>query len=141
MNAHEGPQSLSKNNKINLKNGMIISNEPGFYKEGYFGIRIENLVYIKKNRFEELTVAPIEKELINKKILSQNEIKWLNKYHKKVEKNLYKFMNFNERDRIKKGMFTYLKISYHLSSVIKSILSSLAFSIFLFVGFEFPITR
>ena len=49
LNVHEGPHSLSKNNKINLKNGMIISNEPGFYKEGYFGIRIENLVYIKKS--------------------------------------------------------------------------------------------
>ncbi len=103
LNVHEGPHSLSKNNKINLKNGMIISNEPGFYKEGYFGIRIENLVYIKKNQFEELTVAPIEKDLIDKKILSQNEIKWLNKYHKKVEKNLYKFMNFNERTELKKA--------------------------------------
>ena len=38
--------------KVNLKPGMIISNEPGYYKEGYFGIRIENLIYIKKNRFE-----------------------------------------------------------------------------------------
>ena len=46
---------------------MIISNEPGYYKEGYFGIRIENLIYIKKNKFEELTMAPIEKDLIRKK--------------------------------------------------------------------------
>ena len=67
LNVHEGPQSLSKNNKINLKPGMIISNEPGYYKEGYFGIRIENLIYIKKNKFEELTLAPIEKNLIKKK--------------------------------------------------------------------------
>ena len=85
-------------------------------------------------------MAPIEKDLIDKKILSQNEIKWLNKYHKKVEKNLYKFMNFNERTELKRHVHLF-KISYHLSSVIKSILSSLAFSIFLFVGFEFPITR
>ena len=48
LNVHEGPQSLSKKNKINLKSGMIISNEPGYYREGHFGIRIENLVYIKK---------------------------------------------------------------------------------------------
>ena len=103
LNVHEGPHSLSRNNKINLKNGMIISNEPGFYKEGDFGIRIENLVYIKRNKFEELTLAPIEKDLIDKKILSQNEIRWLNKYHKKVEKNLYKFMNLQEKTELKKA--------------------------------------
>jgi len=66
LNVHEGPHSLSKNNKIYLKNGMIVSNEPGYYKEGYFGIRIENLVYIKKNKFQKLTIAPIDKDLINK---------------------------------------------------------------------------
>ena len=76
---------------------MVISNEPGYYKEGNFGIRIENLVYIKKNKFEELTVAPIEKALINKKILNSKEIKWINNYHKKVRKNLFKFMNLNEK--------------------------------------------
>jgi len=97
LNVHEGPQSLSKNNKINLKNGMIVSNEPGYYKEGAFGIRIENLVYIKKNKFEELTVAPIEKDLIDKKILNRAEIKWINNYHGKVKKNLSRFMNLKEK--------------------------------------------
>ena len=97
LNVHEGPQSLSRNNKVNLKNGMIVSNEPGYYKEGKFGIRIENLVYIKKNKFEELTVAPIEKDLINKKILNRAEIKWINNYHRKVEKNLSRFMNLKEK--------------------------------------------
>ena len=48
LNVHEGPQSFSKNNNVNLKPGMIISNEPGYYKEGSFGMRIENLIYIKK---------------------------------------------------------------------------------------------
>ena len=76
---------------------MVISNEPGYYKEGAFGIRIENLVYIKKNKFEELTIAPIEKDLINKKILNNNEIKWINSYHKKVKKSLFKFMNLKEK--------------------------------------------
>ena len=66
---------------------MILSNEPGYYKEGNFGIRIENLVHIKKNRFKELTIAPIEKNLINKKILNIQEIKWINNYHDKVKKN------------------------------------------------------
>jgi len=102
-NVHEGPQSLSKNNKINLKNGMIVSNEPGYYKEGAFGIRIENLVYIKKNKFEELTIAPIEKDLINKKILNNGEIKWINSYHRKVKKNLFKFMNLKEKTDLTKA--------------------------------------
>jgi len=86
LNVHEGPQSFSKNNKVNLKPGMIISNEPGYYKEGRFGIRIENLIYIRKNKFEELTMAPIEKDLIKKKMLNKKEIGWLNKYHTKVKK-------------------------------------------------------
>ena len=97
LNVHEGPQSLSKNNKVNLKNGMIVSNEPGYYKKGVFGIRIENLVYVKKNKFEELTIAPIEKDLISKKILNRTEIKWINDYHRMVEKNLSKFMNLKEK--------------------------------------------
>ena len=48
LNVHEGPQSISKYNQIKLKEGMILSNEPGYYKEGKFGIRIENLIYVKK---------------------------------------------------------------------------------------------
>ena len=97
LNVHEGPQSFSKNNKVNLRDGMIISNEPGYYKEGSFGIRIENLIYINQNKFEELTMVPIEKDLINKKMLNKNEINWINKYHSKVRKNLLKFMNFQEK--------------------------------------------
>jgi len=103
LNVHEGPQSLSKKNKVNLKPGMIVSNEPGYYKEGYFGIRIENLVYIKKNKFEELTMAPIEKNLIKKKMLNKKEITWLNKYHAKVKDNLFKFMNFEEKANLIKA--------------------------------------
>ncbi len=97
LNVHEGPQSFSKNNKVNLRNGMIISNEPGYYEEGSFGIRIENLIYIDQNKFEELTMVPIEKDLINKKMLNKNEINWINKYHGKVRKNLLKFMSFQEK--------------------------------------------
>ncbi len=103
LNVHEGPQSLSRNNKVNLKDGMIVSNEPGYYKEGAFGIRIENLVYIKKNKFKELTVAPIEKDLINKKILNKIEIKWINNYHKKVKKNLSRFMSLKEKTDLVKA--------------------------------------
>ena len=97
LNVHEGPQSFSKNNKVNLRDGMIISNEPGYYKEGSFGIRIENLIYINQNKFEELTMVPIEKDLINKKMLNKNEINWINKYHSRVRKNLLKFMSFQEK--------------------------------------------
>ena len=97
LNVHEGPQSLSRNNKVFLKDGMILSNEPGYYKEGSFGIRIENLIYIKNNKFEELTIAPIEKDLIDKKILNKDEIKWINSYHKKVKENLFEFMNEDEK--------------------------------------------
>jgi len=103
LNVHEGPQSISKKNRINLKAGMIVSNEPGYYKEGYFGIRIENLVYIKKNKFEELTMAPIEKDLIKKKMLNKKEIVWLNNYHAKVKNNLLKFMNFEDKANLIKA--------------------------------------
>ena len=48
FNVHEGPQAISKNNKIKLKDGMVISNEPGYYEKNKFGIRIENLIYVKK---------------------------------------------------------------------------------------------
>ena len=100
LNVHEGPQSFSKKNKVNLKSGMIISNEPGYYKKGSFGIRIENLIYIKKNKFKELTMAPIDKDLIKKKMLNKKEIGWLNKYHAEVKKNLFRFMNREEKAKL-----------------------------------------
>ena len=92
LNVHEGPQGISSRNKVSFKEGMIVSNEPGYYENGKFGIRIENLVRIKKigalYRFEDLTLAPIDKTLIEKKLLKKNEIYWLNEYHEKVYKNL-----------------------------------------------------
>ena len=97
LNVHEGPQALSKLNKIKLKEGMVLSNEPGYYKNGKFGIRIENLITIKKSKdklkFEDLTLAPIDKNLINKKLLNKEEIKWLNNYHSKVFFKLKNHMN------------------------------------------------
>ena len=85
---------------------MIVSNEPGYYEKNNFGIRIENLIYvkkIKKNYFENLTMAPIDKELIDLKILNKNEKNWLNNYHKKVFDNLKKFMNKTEILELKKS--------------------------------------
>ena len=100
LNVHEGPQAISKNNKVKFKAGMIVSNEPGYYETGKFGIRIENLVRVKKNKrghsFENLTMTPIDKSLINKNTLKKNEIDWLNNYHKNVLNNLKKFMNKSE---------------------------------------------
>ena len=96
LNVHEGPQSISKYNKIKFREGMILSNEPGFYKKGSFGIRIENLVYIKKiNRkliFENLTLAPIDKELIIFKNLIKKEKDYLFNYHLNVYSKLSPFL-------------------------------------------------
>jgi Xaa-Pro aminopeptidase len=100
LNVHEGPQAISKYNKIIFKEGMIVSNEPGYYENGKFGIRIENLLNVvkmkKKLFFKNLTMAPIDKSLIDKKILSKNEINWLNNYHKNVFYKLKKYMNKSE---------------------------------------------
>ena len=100
LNVHEGPHAISKGNTVNFQEGMIVSNEPGFYEKNKFGIRIENLIYVKKNRnnncFNNLTMAPIDKELIDAKILNRNEKNWLNSYHKEVFNNLKKFMNKSE---------------------------------------------
>ena len=107
LNVHEGPHAISKNNKISFQKGMIVSNEPGYYEKNKFGIRIENLIYVKgdrnKLRFENLTMAPIDKDLIIRKNLNENEKKWLNNYHKTVLRNLKKFMNRIERLELKKA--------------------------------------
>ncbi len=101
-NVHEGPQSISKFNSIELKEGMIVSNEPGYYEEGKFGIRIENLVYIekvKKNlKFKNLTMAPIDKDLINEKLLTSIEKKYLFNYNMEIYSNISKFLTKNEKN-------------------------------------------
>ena len=105
LNVHEGPQSLSKFNKVKLLPGMILSNEPGYYEKGKFGIRIENLVVIKKklgkSKFENLTYVPIDKNLILKNIMNKTEIEWLNKYHDNVYKKLKKYMNKDEKFKLR----------------------------------------
>lgn len=100
LSVHEGPQRISRANNVILREGMILSNEPGFYKESSFGIRIENLLLVRKaqnlknksNRdmltFETLSFAPLDKKLILKNILNTEEINWINKYHKKVRSKI-----------------------------------------------------
>ncbi len=101
LNVHEGPQSISKFNSIPLEKGMILSNEPGYYLKGHYGIRIENLIFIKKIKnnicFENLTLAPIEKDLINYNLLTISEKDYLFKYHLKIYTTYSKFLNLNER--------------------------------------------
>ena len=102
LNVHEGPQSISKFNSVKLKEGMIVSNEPGYYEEGKFGIRIENLIYVEKNKnrlqFKNLTMAPIDKDLINEKLLNPNEKEYLLKYNLEVYGKISKFLNKKEKN-------------------------------------------
>jgi Xaa-Pro aminopeptidase len=96
LGVHEGPQRISKApNTIALQPGMIVSNEPGFYKTGEFGIRIENLQFVTAPApiaggerpmlgFETLTLAPIDRTLIDAALLTDDERVWLNAYHARV---------------------------------------------------------
>ena len=100
---------------------MVVSNEPGYYEKNKFGIRIENLIYVKRKKntkfFENLTMAPIDKDLIEKRMLNKNEKKWLNQYHHKVFKNLKNFMNISEKLSLKK-LVQLSRISFHSFSKI-----------------------
>ena len=86
---------------------MITSIEPGYYKENAFGIRIENLYAVKSIKkskflnFEVLTMAPLDKKLINKYILTTEEINWINQYHHLVFSNLKKYLTKQELEWIK----------------------------------------
>ena len=101
LNVHEGPQGISKYNKVNLKKGMILSNEPGYYLKNKYGIRIENLVYIEKSndklKFKNLTFAPIDIEMINFNMLTKKEKIYLFDYHLEVYSKLSTYLNKNEK--------------------------------------------
>jgi len=100
LGVHEGPQRISKGpNKIALKPGMIVSNEPGYYKEGGYGIRIENLQYVTEPEniaggerpmmgFQNLTLAPLHKGLIAVDMLTKTELDYVNAYHAEVVKEI-----------------------------------------------------
>ena len=101
LNVHEGPQSISKLNAIKIEEGMILSNEPGYYKKGKFGIRIENLIYVKKSSnkifFKNLTLVPLETDLINFKLLTKIEKDYLFKYHLSIYSEFSNSLNKNEK--------------------------------------------
>ena len=99
LNVHEGPQRISQvPNSVALRTGMVISNEPGFYRPGAYGIRIENLVAVRPDgeavdgramlAFETLTLAPIERALIDRRLLTAEERAWLDAYHARLRKML-----------------------------------------------------
>jgi Xaa-Pro aminopeptidase len=100
LSVHEGPQNISKRPIVQaLKPGMICSNEPGYYKEGDYGIRIENLVVVTEPEnisggerpmmgFETITLAPIDLELVEPALLMEEEREWLNRYHARVREML-----------------------------------------------------
>ena len=101
LNVHEGPQSISKYNSLRIEKGMVLSNEPGYYKRNHFGIRIENLIYAKKLKnklfFQNLTLAPIEKDLINYKLLNKTEKDYLFRYHLSIYSEYSASLNLKER--------------------------------------------
>jgi Xaa-Pro aminopeptidase len=107
LSVHEGPQRISKLGGVALEPGMILSNEPGYYREGAFGIRIENLVAVETRKiagaerdmlgFETLTVVPIDLRLIEPKLLTAEGKAWLNAYHADVRKVLTPHLDGAER--------------------------------------------
>lgn len=114
LGVHEGPQRISKaSNTQPLKPGMILSNEPGYYKENEFGIRIENLVIVtppapiedgerEMLSFETITLAPICLDLVVASLLSEQERHWLNKYHARVRQTLSPFLSKELQDWLTK---------------------------------------
>ena len=110
LGVHEGPQNISPLGSEEIRKGMIISNEPGYYKENEYAIRIENLIYVKEDKknnnllyFETLTMSPIDKSLIDKNLLNIEEKNWLNNYHSKVLKKISPFLDINEKIWLKKS--------------------------------------
>jgi len=104
LSVHEGPQNISKRPiQQVLKPGMIVSNEPGYYKTGEYGIRIENLIVVqeaatpggerKMLEFETITFAPIDLELVEPLLMTDEEINWLNAYHGQVREKLSRHLD------------------------------------------------
>ncbi|MDZ5253887.1 aminopeptidase P family protein [Clostridium sp. LIBA-8841] len=113
LNVHEGPQSISPvPNKVALEPGMILTNEPGVYREGKYGIRTENTMVVVKDtyseefgefyKFDTISLCPIDLEGINVDLLNNEEKVWLNDYHKRVYESLASYLNSEEKEFLKK---------------------------------------
>ena len=113
LSVHEGPQRLSKTGNVALLPGMILSNEPGYYKAGAFGIRIENLIVVETRRvrgaeremlgFETISLAPIDLRLVDQALLNKQEIDWLDAYHAQVRRVLTPMVNASEQAWLKQA--------------------------------------
>jgi Xaa-Pro aminopeptidase len=111
LNVHEGPQSISPaDNKTVIEAGMLTSNEPAIYREGEYGIRIENLILCYEDeetefgqflRFDTVSLCYIEKKLIDRSLLDQEEIDWLNSYHSEVYDKLSPYLSLEEKQWLK----------------------------------------
>lgn len=111
LNVHEGPQSIRmEENPVVLEPGMVLSNEPGIYRNGEYGLRIENMILIKEKeetqfgkffQCETITLFPIDKNLIEKELLNQDELNWLNDYHQMVYDKLSPYLNEKEKEWLK----------------------------------------
>ena len=108
LTVHEGPQRLSRLGGVTLEPGMILSNEPGYYREGKYGIRLENLILVTPPEaieggeremlgFATLTLVPFDRRLIEPKLLSPKELAWLNAYHAEVRRKIEKLLKSAER--------------------------------------------
>jgi Xaa-Pro aminopeptidase len=108
LSVHEGPQSISRNGMVALEPGMIVSNEPAYYREGHYGIRTENLLAVTEPElldggeiatmsFETLTLAPFDRRLIDIGLLSREEIEWIDAYHMRVRQELSPLLADSER--------------------------------------------
>ena len=111
LNVHEGPQSIRQNgNTVPLEPGMILTNEPGVYKEGKFGIRTENVMVVVKDeindcgefyKFDTISYCPIDLNGVKVELLNDDEKEWLNNYHKKVYDKLSPYLNEEEKELLK----------------------------------------
>ncbi|MBI2717498.1 MAG: aminopeptidase P family protein [Rhizobiales bacterium] len=99
LSVHEGPARINKSDRTPLEPGMILSNEPGYYKAGHYGIRIENLLMVREAEaiaggerpmlgFETLTLCPIERRLVDRHLLTKDDVIWFDSYHARVLKEL-----------------------------------------------------
>jgi Xaa-Pro aminopeptidase len=117
LNVHEGPQNIRmEHNPVALKPGMILSNEPGLYRAGEYGIRIENLLLVlpdtpsdwgEFHRFETLTLCPIDSRLVDRSLLTAEEISWLYAYHQQVFHTLSPHLSPEETAWLEKEISSY----------------------------------
>ncbi|WP_164735077.1 aminopeptidase P family protein [Pelagibacterium lentulum] len=109
LSVHEGPAGIAPRYTVALEEGMVLSNEPGFYREGEYGIRLENLIAIRQSEvgdgkyleFETLTLTPIDRRLIAIELLDKDEREWLNAYHASVYETIATALNEDDRQWLK----------------------------------------